>query len=293
MKIFITGGTGFVGQALCQQLSEHKLTLFVRDINKARDLLGPRVHLINDWTSVTQSHDVVINLAGESIAGERWSDARKETLIDSRINTTHELVNRFDTLQPQLLLSASAVGYYGPQGDHTVTENTPPVDSFSYDLCQRWEAEAMRAATDTRVAIMRFGIILDRNGGALEKMLLPYRLGLGGSMGSGKQWMSWIHRYDVVHLIEQMINNQAEGIYNFTAPHPVTNKDFALTLAGVLNRPAVLKTPGFALKLLLGEMAEELLLTGQKVMPERLIAEGYTFKYPMLAPALKAILNAH
>jgi uncharacterized protein (TIGR01777 family) len=215
-------------------------------------------------------------------------------LRDSRINTTRRVLDWISaqSRRPAVLISGSAVGWYGPRGDEELGEGAQPGDDFAAQLCRDWEAEASKAqALGVRVCISRTGIVLDRGGGALAKMLLPFRFGLGGPIGSGRQWLSWIARADIVALIRWLATNEnASGAYNATAPHPVTNSEFARALGEALHRPAILPMPAFALRLLLGEMAE-LVLTGQRVLPVRASAAGFRFTCPELPAALAAILH--
>ena len=238
--------------------------------------------------------DAVVNLAGENLSSGRWTTRRKREFVDSRIGMTRSLVTWMGTQpqRPRVLVSGSAIGWYGPRDDQMLGENAAPGDDFSARLCRMWEEEADKAeALGLRVCCVRTGIVLAADGGALKQMLLPFRLGLGGPMGSGRQWMSWIAREDLVALIGWMIDNPtARGAYNGTAPEPVTNAQFAHALGTELHRPTLLRTPAFALRLLFGEMAD-LLLTGQRVIPRRAIDEGFVFRYPALQPALRAVLS--
>lgn len=238
--------------------------------------------------------DAVVNLAGEGLADRRWSPARKQELRQSRIGTTQRLVDwlKDQSRRPDVLISGSAIGWYGPRGDEAIDENAGPREDFGAILCRDWETTAQQAESlGVRVCRIRTGVVLDRNGGALARLLLPFRLGLGGPMGDGRQWMSWIVREDLVALIRWLVDNdKASGPYNATAPQPVTNAEFTAALATALRRPAFLRTPAFALRLLLGEMSG-LLLTGQRVMPQRAITEGFTFRHERLSDAFAAILH--
>ena len=294
MHHLITGGSGFIGSALCRSLvaDGHRVTVLTRDIERARGRLPEAVFLI-DRLDFAENIDAVVNLAGENLAGGRWTAARKHEFVGSRIGTTKRLLDwivRQDAA-PAVLVSGSAIGWYGPRGDEELDEDADTGNDFSAHLCRDWEAEASKAeALGVRVCCVRTGIVLGADGGALKKMLLPFRAGIGGRMGSGRQWMSWIARADIVALIRWLIDHDnARGAYNGTAPAPVTNAEFARALGAALHRPALLPTPAPALKLLFGEMAD-ILLTGQRVVPRRATAEGFAFKYPELSAALYAVL---
>ena len=238
--------------------------------------------------------DAVVNLAGENLSAGRWTPRRKREFVDSRIGMTRNLVSWMaaQPQRPRVLVSGSAIGWYGARDDQMLGEEAAPGDDFSARLCRMWEEEAGKAeALGVRVCCVRTGIVLAAEGGALKQMLLPFRLGFGGPMGSGRQWMSWIARDDLVALIGWLIDNPAaRGAYNGTAPEPVTNAQFAQALGKAVHRPTLLRTPAFALRLLFGEMAD-LLLTGQRVIPRRAVAEGFVFKYPQLQSALQSILH--
>src|SRR6185369_3366778 len=294
MHHLITGGSGFIGSALCRSLvaDGHRVTVLTRDIEQARGRVPEAVFLI-DRLDFAENIDAVVNLAGENLAGGRWTAARKHEFVGSRIGTTKRLLDWIDRQDsaPAVLVSGSAIGWYGPRGDEELDEDADIGNDFSAHLCRDWEAEASKAeALGVRVCCVRTGIVLGADGGALKKMLLPFRAGIGGRMGSGRQWLSWITRADIVALIRWLIDHDsARGAYNGTAPAPVTNADFASVLGAALYRPALLPTPAFALKLLFGEMAD-ILLTGQRIVPRRAMAEGFAFKYPELSAALSAVL---
>jgi uncharacterized protein (TIGR01777 family) len=244
---------------------------------------------------VIDGADVVVNLAGESIAEGRWTDARKQALRDSRLLSTRSLVAAIGRAarRPSLLLSSSAVGYYGPRGDEPVDERDGPGSDFLATLSVEWENAANEAASAaTRVVLVRTGLVLERDGGALAAMLTPFKLGVGGPVGDGRQYWPWIHRDDWVALVQFLIAHPgAGGPVNATAPTPVTNEEFSRTLARALGRPCLFRAPGFALRLAMGEMADALLLKGQRVVPTRAVEMGYQFRYRDLKPALNAILT--
>lgn len=295
MNYLITGGSGFIGSALTTSLLKdgHHVTWHSRDVAKARQRAPVAVTVIDRYESA-QDVDVVINLAGENLAAGRWTETRKRAFRESRIGNTQRLVAWMATLprKPAVMVSGSAIGWYGPRDDERLDENSKPGDDFSARLCRDWEAEAVKAeALGIRVCRLRTGIVLAADGGALAKMLPPFRLGIGGPMGDGRQWMSWISRDDLIALIRWLVEtSSATGAYNGTAPDPVTNADFARTLAAALHRPAVIRTPAFALRLLFGEMAD-LLLTGQRVMPTRAVAEGFSFQNSHLAAAVERCIT--
>lgn len=301
MRVLITGGSGFVGQRLCQRLVEagHRVQVVSRDPAAARRRLPEEVDVRRSALDfVDTPPEALVNLAGESIAAKRWSDDQKEKLLDSRLNATRELVGLCEQLQqtgarmPRALVSASAMGYYGDQGDREVSEETPPHDEFAHRLCRRWEEAARETeAFGLRVVRLRIGLVLDQGGGSLAKMLPPFKLGLGGRFGSGKQFMPWVHREDLVRAILFLLErDDLEGPFNGSAPHPVTNAEFTRILAKQLGRPALFPVPAIALETAFGEMAR-LLLTGADMRPKRLQEAGFRFEYETLEAALADILG--
>ncbi|WP_434026321.1 TIGR01777 family oxidoreductase [[Pseudomonas] boreopolis] len=293
MHVLVTGGTGFIGRLLCARLHEagHAVSVLTRDPARAQ-VPGARLVVALEQA---EGVDAVVNLAGASLFDRRWTDAYKQVLRASRIDGTRRLVAWMarQPAPPRVLVSGSAIGWYGPRDDAPLDETAAPGEDFAAWLCRDWEAEAMRAtALGVRTCLLRTGIVLDRGGGALEKMLPPFRFGLGGPMGDGRQVMSWIHREDLVRLAIWLIGQPgAQGAFNGTAPGPVANGVFARTLGTVLRRPARLRVPGFALRLALGEMAG-LLLSGQRVLPTRALDAGFAFLHPGLEGALRASLDA-
>ena len=293
-RILITGGTGFIGKILCRDLISkgYSLTVLSRQRPDTVKALCGRVEVAADLNNLKghPGFQAVINLAGEGIADKRWTKARKQALQDSRIALTRHLVSTIKSWQtlPQVVVSGSAVGFYGNQGDHLVTEDTKPHPEFTHELCRDWEQAAQALEQDgVRLCLSRTGVVAGRSGGFLQRMVLPFRLGLGGRLGSGHQYMPWVHRDDVVAgLIWMLENERAHGAYNMVSPNPATNRDFTKTLGKVLHRPTLFPAPAPILKLALGEMAG-LLLTGQKAVPMRLQNEGFEFKYPELEAALK------
>jgi uncharacterized protein (TIGR01777 family) len=302
MRIVLAGGSGFLGSALRRRLAAdgHEVVTLSRRPRGQGDVAwnpdrgdGPAAaRRSSDWVHTIDGAGAVINLAGESIAGKRWSPARKAALRDSRIRSTRAIVGAITAAQrpPSVLINGSAIGIYGPHGDEPVTEDTLPGADFLSALAVEWEAEARAAEARTRVVLLRTGLVLDSSGGALPQMALPFKLMAGGPVGSGTQYLSWIHVDDWVEMVAWALRTAAvTGPLNATAPEPVTNREFAKTLGRVLGRPAFMPAPGFALKLLLGEMADALLLTGQRVLPRKAQALGFTFRYPRLEEALRAI----
>ncbi|HMC23604.1 MAG TPA: TIGR01777 family oxidoreductase, partial [Thermoanaerobaculia bacterium] len=238
--------------------------------------------------------DVVINLAGENVGGGRWTAERKRRILESRLNATDALVEamRRTPDKRRVFISASAVGYYGLRGDEIVGETSPSGAGFLAEVTRRWEDAAHRAENIARLVIFRFGVVFGPNGGALQKMLLPFQLGVGGPIGSGRQWMSWVDLEDVLRAMEWAIDRQqVKGTYNITAPEPVRNRDFARVLGRVVHRPSFMPTPGFVLRLVFGQMADEVLLGGQRVMPSRATAEGLRFNYAAPEASLRHVLS--
>jgi uncharacterized protein (TIGR01777 family) len=301
MKVVIAGGTGFLGRPLTARLvSEgHNVVILTRGAASppgARAVVwspGDNVDQRGGWAAEIDGAHAIVNLAGESIAGKRWSPSHKKQILDSRIRATRGLVAAISRASkpPAVLVSGSAVGYYGPLGDEPAVETTPPGSDFLAQVCQQWEAEASRAASaTTRVACIRTGLALERDGGALPQMLPPFKFGVGGPVGSGRQYWCWIHRDDWVDLVRWTIATAAvSGPVNATAPEPVRNAEFARALGRALHRPSFMPAPPFALRLMLGEMADALLLSGQRAIPAKARALGFSFKYARLDDALAAI----
>lgn len=298
LSILVTGGTGFIGSRLCAILAEagHRVTVLTRDPRRGRPFRG-RVTLIDNLATLGRDtpFDAVINLAGEPIAAGPWTTPRRRVLIDSRVETTRAVVRFIARAKhkPAVLVSGSAVGFYGVDDEAEFTEGSPGRPAFTHELCAAWEEAALAAqAHGVRVCLLRTGIVLGAEGGALARMLLPFELGLGGRVGSGRQWMSWIHRDDLVGLIIHAIAVETvRGPLNGTAPEPVRNADFAKALGRALHRPALLPVPAFALRLALGRLADEVLLGGQRVVPKKAEETGYQFLYPTLAEALGKIVE--
>ena len=301
MQIVIAGGTGFIGRPLCAALCQegHRVTLLTRRIEAERSC-GLAVMAIEwnardsgAWEHCLDDADAVINLAGAPIAEGRWTDARKQPIMESRVLTTRLLVEALSrrSLKPRTLISASGIGFYGASDELVLDEGAARGQGFLADLCLAWEAEALRAAEfGVRVVILRTGMVLEQDGGALPKMLLPFRFFAGGPIMPGTQWVSWIHRRDHIGLIQWALTMPSvAGPLNAVAPEAVTMKQFCGSIGRVLHRPSWLPVPGFALRVALGELGT-LMTTGQHVTPAKALSRGYVFRYPKLEPALRAIL---
>jgi uncharacterized protein (TIGR01777 family) len=298
MNYLITGGTGLIGQALIKSLSTktNTITVLTRNIEKASAVLKSDVNFIDELTlSDIESIDTVINLAGEPIADKRWSIEQKNKICQSRWIITEKLTSLISLAKkpPKLFISGSAIGVYGRQNKQPINESfTQYHKEFTHDVCMKWEEVALTAcSTNTRVALLRTGIVLDKKSGALAKMLLPFKLGIGGKISNGDQMMSWIHIEDMIAAILYIINNETlQGPINITSPNAVKNEVFSKGLASVLHRPCLLTTPAPLLKLIFGEMAD-LLLFGQNVIPQKLLNSGFTFKHNEINAALTDLLK--
>ncbi|MEC7823993.1 MAG: TIGR01777 family oxidoreductase [Pseudomonadota bacterium] len=297
MHIFITGGTGLIGRHLIPALlrdASTKITVLTRDATKAKASLPDNVALVTSLDDTLDFDDVdaVINLAGEPIADKRWSETQKTRICESRWQITQQLTDKINAAEqpPATFISGSAIGYYGRQGDKLVTEAFTEVHrEFTHTVCEQWERIALQASQKSRVCLLRTGVVLSRDGGALSKMRLPFSLGLGGRIGDGNQYMSWIHINDMVAAILFLLKHKnCEGAYNLTAPTPVTNSEFVKAYAASLGRPAIFPMPALALKLLMGEAAD-LLLTGQRVVPQKLVDAGFKFSFTDIGSAFADI----
>jgi uncharacterized protein (TIGR01777 family) len=303
--IAITGATGLVGTALAASCARDgiKVSALVRDTARAAVRLPSAT--LHAWDATKgpppeaafEGVDVVVNLVGEPLSIGRWSEARKKRLRDSRVVGTRALVDALRGLQrrPRLLVSASGAGYYGDQGDRILTEASEVGQGFLADLARDWEGEAKKAADiGLRVVLLRSGVVLSRDGGILRKILPAFRLGVGGKIGSGAQWFPWIHIADEVGLIRHVMAHEAvTGPLNAVAPEPVTNAEFTRTLGEALGRPTVMKAPAFALRFAFREMADDVLLASQRVMPVRTLESGFAFRHPLLREALDQALAKH
>ena len=293
-NIVVAGGTGLLGTALVDalRLDGESVIVLTRQPRRAHEVRWSPADTDGSWTSVVSGAKAVINLAGASIAGRRWTAARKAAIRESRTQATTALVRAIAGAQrpPSIFISSSAVGFYGPRGNEPATETTAPGSDFLADVCRDWEAIANQAAGLSRVLLVRSGVVLAREGGALPQLALPFRLFAGGPVGTGRQFVSWIHIHDWVAMVKwALATTTVEGAVNATAPVPVTNEEFARTLGRVLGRPSWMRAPAFALRLALGEMADALVLGGQRVLPDVAQQHGFLFRYPTLDGALRDI----
>lgn len=298
MNILITGGTGFVGSELCPLLLQegHFLTIITRSPKRYKEEQAKNQQFISwdaDLTEAMEKADAVINLAGENIFGQRWTESVKHRIHASRVESTEQLVEAIKAADnpPEVMVSASAVGYYGHRGADVLTEEEPPGDDFLAQVCVDWEAAARPVQeAGVRLAIPRLGIVLEKGGGALQKMIPAFKLFVGGPIGRGTQFVPWIHRHDLCRgLIYPIENESFEGAYNLNAPHPVTMQKFAEALGDVMNRPAKLQVPEFALNMMLGEAAEPI-LESLRAQPKRLLEDGFKFKFTHIREALSEIM---
>ncbi len=298
MKILISGASGLLGTHLIPTLTAkgHKVFKLVRKAPKSADEIqwDAEKGFADEEKAKLEGFDAVIHLAGENIAAANWSQEQKKRLRDSRVVGTQVLVDSLKSLQnpPKIVVSASAEGFYGRNtGDTILTEDSPKGEGFLADLCVDWEAESSKAEDFARVVMLRISVVLTKDGGAIEKMLTPFKFGVGGVLGSGKQWFPWITIDDIIGVIHFVLENEISGAVNTTSPNPVTNYEFTKTLGKVLNRPTILPVPEFAIKLMFGEMGEMLLLKGCRVVPKRLQELGFKFKFEQLEDALQHVLK--
>lgn len=298
MHILITGGTGFIGSELRSMLlqQQHSLTIITRSPDTYEDETAKNQQFISwddDLVESMNTADAVINLAGSSIFGQRWTEEIKQRIYSSRIDNTKKLADAILEAEqpPELMISASAVGYYGDSGDKVLTEENPPADEFLSKVCMDWEAAAEKVKkAGVRLAIPRIGIVLETGGGAMQQMLTPFKLGVGGPIGSGEQYFPWIHMHDLYRgLLYPLEQQDFDGPYNLNAPNPVSMNEFADKLGDVLHRPSFFRVPEFALKLALGEAADPI-LDSLRVQPRRLQKAGFEFRFPYLKEALVDIL---
>ncbi|MCE3238903.1 MAG: cell division inhibitor-like protein [Gammaproteobacteria bacterium] len=300
-NFLITGGTGFIGKALSESLLKHGYIIYIltRNKNLNSERSNQEKNYINNLSEIQNIDiDIIINLAGETIS-KRWTEDAKKRIYSSRIVTTRDLVNymRSKKTKPTLFISGSAVGYYGTDLKKTFNEedsasNVNP--QFASSLCKAWEDEASQAvALGVRTVFLRIGPVLEKDGGILKKLLPSFYLGLGSQIGDGKQWLSWIDRYDLIKLILFIIHQQnIDGPINATSPNPVTNKEFSCALAKALKRPCFLKIPGFILKLIFDQMADEIMVKGQKVLPQKALIHGFEFSYPTIEQSFEKIFRS-
>ncbi len=303
MKLLLAGCTGFIGKELIKNLEKkgHKIILLSRDSQKYHFIENENISIkswdgktIGEWANEVENIDGIINLSGESVVKKRWDRKQKEILRNSRIDSTKVLIEAIKKAKkkPKVLINASAVGFYGDVKDGEVGESSPMGKGFLAKLCSDWEGTALSAKSEgLRVVILRIGVVLEKEGGAIKSMLPPFLMFAGGPLGSGKQWLPWIHRDDVVNIIIFSLENERiDGPINVSAPEIVDMNSFCSEFGKVLKRPSWAPVPGFGLKILLGEMSD-MLLSGQKATPKKLISSGYNFKYPKVNEALKAIFS--
>jgi len=292
MDIVVAGGSGFLGGALVQALRSggHQVSILTRRPVKPGDVQWNPAET-GAWVPAVQGADAVVNLAGEAIAGARWTPARKKMLRDSRLVSTRAIARAIlSAARPPVLLSASGIGYYGTHDEQPLTEDSPPGEDFLATLCQEWERAALDAASVTRVVLLRTGVVLGTGGGALAELARPFKLFAGGPIGSGSQFVSWVHLDDWVGLAQWAIATPAvAGPLNLTAPTPVTNADLAHALGTAMHRPSFVAAPAFAVRLIAGEMADAAILNGQRVLPAKALAHGYRFEHPTIESALHSI----
>jgi uncharacterized protein (TIGR01777 family) len=302
MRVIITGATGFIGSALAKDLAHGGYEIVALSRNPGIKPESNQITYIiwdaknpDNWTDYVEGAYAIINLAGENISAGRWTKKRRRTILQSRLNAGKAVVEALKraTRKPRLLVQASAIGYYGSRGDEILDESSSSGSGYLPEVAQKWELSTKEVESlGVRHVIMRTGIVLGKDGGALPRLIQPFRFFVGGPLGSGKQWFSWIHLEDEIKAIRFLMENEnSSGVFNLTAPAPQMMKDFCKILGRVMRRPSWVRVPGFMLRLVLGEMAQALLLTGQRVEPKRLLEAGYQFLYPEAQAALKQILN--
>ena len=295
--VLVTGGTGFIGTALSERLLAQggRVSVLTRDRERATRHFAGRVAALQSMEEIDSADPpaVIVNLAGKSLGDERWNDKVKQELVSSRVKTTQQVVDYIARAadKPRLLISGSAVGYYGARGEAPLTEADPPGDEFQSELCLRWEQAAEKAAQyGVRVCISRTGVVMGQGGGALSGLAPLFSLGLGAVAGSGRQWLSWVHMEDLLEMFLRFMQDESlSGAFNNTAPAPVTNRQFAKAIGRVMHRPVLLRSPGWAMLLLYGEMAH-LYLTGQRVLPTRHMEAGFHYRFPDIESALRQAL---
>lgn len=303
MKLIITGATGFIGRALCRKLhNDYEIIALSRNPEAAQQKMDYLTKTVQwdaktsvGWADEAEGAFGIINLAGENLGSSRWTKTKKARILNSRLDGINAIVETINRLKkrPAVVILVSAIGYYGTNRDELLDETANSGEGFLAEVCRGVESFAGQIeALGVRCVVIRPGVVLGRGGGALEKFMIPFRFYLGGHFGSGRQWLSWISLDDVVAAIRFLLENEhLRGVFNLTSPQPVTMKEFCVSLGQAMRRPAWLNVPGFVLRLVLGETADEMLLSGQKVWPKRLLDSGFEFKYPDLKKALSDIIN--
>lgn len=297
-RVLITGGTGFIGTALAEQLLAAGVSVAIlsRNADRAARHFGQRVTALESLSRIDAANAPggIVNLAGKNLGEQRWNASVKQQLVDSRVSTTQQVVDYIARaeVKPDLLISGSAVGYYGARGDEALNEEAEPGNEFQCELCRRWEQTALQAEQyGIRVCISRTGVVMGQGGGALSGLEPMFRKGLGAVAGNGRQWLSWVHVQDLINMfLRFMLDDALSGPFNNTSPNPVTNRQFAKTIGKVLHRPVLLRAPAWAMHLLYGEMAH-LYVTGQKVIPDRHLQTGFDYQYPDIESALRDALS--
>ena len=303
MRVIVTGATGFIGQALCSQLTaDCKVIALTRRPQHASEILGHAVEVVQwdaraagSWASYVDGSDAIVNLAGANVASGLWTKTRKDRILNSRLDAATVLLDALtkSAKRPKVMIQASATGFYGSQTDEELDEQSGPGRGFLAEVCRKTESLSEEIQNlGVRSVVIRTGIVLGKGGGALPKMAMPFRFYLGGYWGDGRHWLPWISLSDEVAAIQYLITNVSlRGVFNLTAPNPVTNREFFKTLGAILKGPCWLPMPSMVLKVILGEMADELFLSSQRVLPKKLLDSGFEFEYPALEGALKAILT--
>jgi uncharacterized protein (TIGR01777 family) len=303
-KVIVTGATGFIGKALCSRLEResYQVVALSRNPERGQRLFGPKVSVAkwnganaSEWLEHAEGANAIVNLAGENIGTGRWTSQRKQAILQSRLDAGKAVLEAVEStsVKPRVVVQASAVGFYGSRGNDMIDEFSSPGEGFLADVAKEWEQSTHKVESfGVRRVVIRSGVVLGSEGGALLQLLKPFRLFAGGPLGSGQQWFSWIHIEDEVNAILFLLKRKdLKGVFNLSAPHPLLQKDFARLLGKIMRRPSWFPTPGFGLRMILGEMAEEMLLVSQRVAPKRLLEAGYLFLYPEAEHALKDILK--
>lgn len=302
-RVVVTGATGFIGRALCVRLNEdgHEVIALTRSLKRAREIFGPRIKPAEwngkdaaGWSEYADGALAIVNLAGENIGSSRWTPAKKKAILLSRLDAGQAVTTAVKSakIKPRVVIQASAVGFYGSRGDEVIDESSSPGEGFLTEVTKEWEQSTQEVESlDVRRVIMRSGVVLGKGARALQRLVKPFKLYVGGSLGNGRQWFSWIHLEDELNAILFFLNKEnLKGAFNLTAPHPVIQKSFARTLGKTLGRPSWFPVPGFVLRLSLGKMADETVLVSQRAIPKRLLEAGYRFLFPNVESALEDIL---